>query len=357
MGTQEMHRNQLCTENRKKIRAARTGVLYAVLIGLFVAIFLFSVTLGRYSLSSGELIEIFWRKMFHFPRTWTDATEIALFNIRIPRIVAAIMVGGGLAAAGAVFQGLFKNPMVSPDLLGASTGAGFGACAAISLSFSTFGIQISAFICGIIAVMLAYGISKVVSRGSNMMFTLILTGMVISTMFSSFISMLKFVADPNNKLPAITFWLMGGLTGVKLEEVIALIIPIVIAIVPILLSRYQLNIISFGDQEAKTLGVNVRFVRMLMIFCSTLLTAGTVAIAGMVSWVGLIIPHIARLLVGPNYKHLLPLSILIGGIFMMIVDDLARGLFSTEIPLGILTSIIGGPFFIYLLFKGRRSWE
>jgi len=357
MGTHETQRDQLCTEDGKKISVSRTGVLYAVLSVLFVVIFLYSVTLGRFSLSFPELFNMFWRKMFHLPQTWTDAAEIALFNIRIPRIVAAILVGGGLSAAGAVFQGLFKNPMVSPDLLGASTGAGFGACVAISLSFSTFGIQISAFICGISAVLLAYGISKVVSRGSNMMFTLILTGMVISTMFSSFISMLKFVADPNNKLPAITFWLMGGLTGVNLEQVIALIIPLTVAIVPILLLRYQLNIIAFGDQEAKTLGVNVRFVRMLLIVCSTLLTAGTVAIAGMVGWIGLIIPHIARLLVGPNYKHLLPLSILIGGIFMMIVDDLARGLFTIEIPLGILTSLIGGPFFIYLLFKGRRSYE
>ncbi|MDR3599784.1 MAG: iron ABC transporter permease [Desulfosporosinus sp.] len=336
--------------------ANRTGVLYAVLSVLFVVIFLYSVTLGRFSLSFPELFNMFWRKIFHLPQTWTDAAEIALFNIRLPRIVAAILVGGGLSAAGAVFQGLFKNPMVSPDLLGASTGAGFGACVAISLSFSTFGIQVSAFICGISAVLLAYGIAKVVSR-VEMTFTLILTGMVISTMFSSFISMLKFVADPNNKLPAITFWLMGGLTGVNLEQVIALIIPLGVAIVPILLLRYQLNIIAFGDQEAKTLGVNVRFVRMLLIVCSTLLTAGTVAIAGMVGWVGLIIPHIARLLVGPNYKHLLPLSILIGGIFMMMVDDLARGLFTIEIPLGILTSLIGGPFFIYLLFKGRRSYE
>lgn len=349
--------DRLGTIDKKKFLANRTGVLYAVLIVLFIAVFLFSVTLGRYSISLPDLFDMLGRKIASLPKTWPDSAEIALFNIRIPRIFASILVGGGLSAAGAVFQGLFKNPMVSPDLLGASSGAGFGACLAISLSVSTLGIQASAFVCGILAVMLAYGISKVVSRGSNMMFTLILTGMVISTMFSAFISILKFVADPNNKLPAITFWLMGGLTGVNLEQIVTLIIPLAISLVPILLLRYQLNIISFGDQEAKTLGVNVRFIRVLMIVCSTLLTAATVATAGMVSFVGLIIPHIARLLVGPNYKHLLPLSIIIGGIFMMIVDDLARGLFSVEIPLGILTSIIGGPFFIYLLFKGRRSWE
>jgi ABC-type Fe3+-siderophore transport system, permease component len=345
------------TIDKKKFLANRTGLLYAALIVLFIAVFLFSMTLGRYSISIPDLLDMLWRKLFAMPKTWSDSADIALFNIRIPRIIASILVGGGLSAAGAVFQGLFKNPMVSPDLLGASSGAGFGACVAISLSFSAFGTQTSAFACGILAVMLAYAISKVVSRGSNMMFTLILTGMVISTMFSAFISILKFVADPNNKLPAITFWLMGGLTGVDIGQVIALLIPLIISLVPILLLRYQLNIISFGDQEAKTLGVNVRFIRVLMIVCSTLLTAATVAAAGMVSFVGLIIPHIARLLVGPNYKHLLPLSIIIGGIFMMIVDDLARGLFSVEIPLGILTSIIGGPFFIYLLFKGRRSWE
>ena len=335
---------------------SRTGLLYLVLTVMFIVVFLYSVTLGRFSLSLPELLNMIWSKIFHLPQTWSDGAEIALFNIRIPRIVAAALVGGGLAAAGAVYQGLFKNPMVSPDLLGASTGAGFGACAAISLSLSTFGVQTAAFICGIIAVMLAYGIARVVSRSSNMLFTLILTGMVISTMFSSLISVLKFVADPDDKLPAITFWLMGGLTAVKLSDVTALLVPVAAALIPILLLRYQLNIISFGDQEAKTMGVNVKLVRMLMIVCSTLLTAGTVAIAGMVSWVGLIIPHVARLLAGPNYRHLLPLSILIGSIFMMIVDDLARGLFTVEIPLGIVTSIIGGPFFIYLLFKGRRSW-
>ena len=357
MRNDERRPDRLDTIDKKKLFANRTGILYAVLIVIFIAVFLFSVTLGRYSISVPELLDMLWRKMFFLPKTWSDSAEIALFNIRLPRIAASILVGGGLAAAGAVFQGLFRNPMVSPDLLGASTGAGFGACLAISLSIGTLGTQFAAFGFGILAVMLAYGIAKVVNRGSNMMFTLILTGMVISTMFSAFISILKFVADPNNKLPAITFWLMGGLTAVNIEQLIALVIPLAISIVPILLLRYQLNIISFGDQEAKTLGVNVRFIRVLMILCATLLTAATVAIAGMVSFVGLIIPHIARLLVGPNYKHLLPLSIIIGGIFVMIVDDLARALFTVEIPLGILTSIIGGPFFIYLLLKGRKSWE
>lgn len=231
---------------------SRIGLLYLVLTVMFIVVFLYSVTLGRFSLSLPELLNMIWSKTFHLPQTWSDGAEIALFNIRIPRIVAAALVGGGLAAAGAVYQGLFKNPMVSPDLLGASTGAGFGACAAISLSLSTFGVQTAAFICGIIAVMLAYGIARVVSRSSNMLFTLILTGMVISTMFSSLISVLKFVADPNDKLPAITFWLMGGLTAVKLSDVTALLVPVAAALIPILLLRYQLNIISFGDQEAKT---------------------------------------------------------------------------------------------------------
>ncbi len=320
-----------------------------------IAVFLVSVSLGKYSVSLPELVSILFRKIIGLEQTWADTTDVALFNIRIPRIFVAAIVGASLSVAGAVYQGLFRNPMASPDILGASAGAGFGAAVAIMVGLNTFAINGSSFLFGISAVLLCYSIARLVSHSNNMTFTLILTGLVTSSMFTSFTSILKFVADPNDKLPAITFWLMGGLNSVILSRVTVFLIPVIIAIIPIFLLRWQLNIIAFGDEEAKSLGTDVKRIRGVMIICATLLTAATVAIAGLIGWVGLIIPHVARLIVGPNYKGLIPASAIIGAIFLMIVDDIARCAVSVEIPLGILTGIIGGPFFIYLLFKGRRN--
>ena len=327
-----------------------------ILIILSLIIFLGSFIIGRYGIPFNELANIIISKALGLQKTWPDTIEIVLFNIRLPRVLAAMIIGAALSLSGATYQGLFKNPMVSPDILGASAGAGFGAAIAILLSFNIIETQIFAFIFGMGAVMLTYIISTIIGRNNNAILVLVLTGMVVSTLFSSFTSMTKYVADPNSKLPAITFWLMGGLSSINSKDVLILTITVFLGAVPLYLIRWKLNVLSFGEEEAKALGIDTFKIRVLVIFCSTLMTAASVSLSGMIGWVGLIIPHFARMLVGPNYKVLIPTSILLGSTYLLMVDDIARSLFSIEIPLGILTSLIGAPFFIFMLLKGKRGW-
>ena len=340
----------------KKPTWGKTSFVISLLILLLVAAFFISSTLGRYDISLQDLFIIIRNKLFGLPATWPKTFETVLFNVRIPRILIAMMVGAALSTAGAAYQGLFRNPVVSPDILGASAGAGFGAALAILFSLSSVGIEVSAFLFGLGAVALSYFLSVTISRGKDVVLILVLTGMVVSNLFSAFISIAKYVADPENKLPAITFWLLGGLSASNSTQAVVLLIPLLIGTVPLFLLRYKLNVLSFGDEEAQAMGVDTRKVRLIIIICATLLTTTAVSVCGMVGWVGLIIPHIARLLVGPNYKVLLPVSFLVGSTFLLLVDDLARSLFVTEIPLGILTSFFGAPFFLYLLVKGKKAW-
>lgn len=328
----------------------------AILIFLLLAAAILSVALGRYGLKLTEIFSIISHHLFGTSANYTAASEIVLINVRFPRIFAAIAVGAALASAGASYQGLFRNPMVSPDLLGASAGAGFGAAFAILNDMSMTQVQVIAFLCGLGAVALTYSVSTTVSRGNNSTLSLVLTGMVVSALFQAFITIIKYVADPDNKLPALTYWLMGGLSSVMLEDLPMLLIPIVLGLAPMLLLRYRLNILAFGDEEARSLGVNVKRVRLIFILCATLATSASVAACGMIGWVGLVIPHFARMLVGPNYKVLLPVSLLVGGIYMLLIDNISRCLFMVEIPLSVLTAMIGAPFFLYLLMKGRKSW-
>lgn len=327
-----------------------------VLTLLLAAVFILSFTLGRYAVPLNQLLQIFFGRIFGLAKTWPDTVETVLFSVRIPRILCALMVGAALAGSGATYQGLFKNPMVSPDILGASAGAGFGAAMAILMSMSTIGIEIVSFLFGIGAVALTYSLSGVIGRHGNAVLVLVLTGMVVQSLFSAFTSITKYVADPDSKLPEITFWLMGGLSSITQKEIFMLLIPFLIGNVPLVLLRWRMNVMSFGEEEAQALGVDTRKIRLVMILCSTLLTSSSIAVAGLVGWVGLIIPHLARLVAGPDYRVLLPASLLIGGTFLLVVDDVARTAFSMEIPLGILTAIIGAPFFLYLLLKGRSAW-
>lgn len=341
--------------NVKPIVTKQRGIM-TVLVIMPIVVFFLSFVVGRYEVSLPELIYIFTAKLFHLPVTWTPAVETVIFKVRIPRILAAMMIGGALSVAGTSYQGLFKNPMVSPDILGASAGAGFGAALAILLSVDIVGIQLSAFGFGIGAVALTFLISKAIGKENSAILVLVLTGMVISTLFSSFISLTKYLADPNSKLPAITFWLMGGLSGIEDKEVKMLILPLVIGVVPLFLLRWKLNVLSLGDEEAQALGLNTAHLRLIIILSATLLTSASVAVCGMIGWIGLVIPHLTRMIVGPNHKVLIPASILVGSTFLLVVDDLARTIFPLEVPLGILTSLIGAPFFIYLLLKGKKGW-
>jgi iron complex transport system permease protein len=323
-----------------------------------VAVFFISFSIGRYPVSIPQALTILFSRLFNLSvvKTWPSTVETVLFKVRIPRILCALMIGASLAGSGATYQGIFKNPMVSPDILGAAAGAGFGAAAAILLSFNVAGIELMSFLFGLAAVLITYLIGNLIGKKSGGILVLVLTGMVVQSLFSAFTSMTKYVADPDNKLPEITFWLMGGLSSITTKEVWMLFVPFILGIIPLFLFRWQINVLSFGEEEARALGVNTGRVRMILIFASTLLTSSSVAVAGMVGWVGLIIPHLARLVAGPNYKRLLPASLLIGSTFMVVVDDAARTLFTLEIPLGILTAIIGAPFFLFLLVKGRRQW-
>lgn len=314
-----------------------------------------ALPLGRYPVSLEQL----WLALAGFVSGTDyglpDPIANVLFNIRLPRIAATLLVGAALAVSGSAYQGIFRNPLVSPDILGASAGAGFGAALAILMSWSVFSVQLSAFLFGVLAVAITYGLSARMRQGDRTL-VLILTGVLVGTLFSSSISFIKYVADPYDKLPAITFWLMGSLASVSAKDVYLVLVPIVLGFVPLYLVRWRLNVISFGDEEAQALGINTKRLRLVTIFCSTLLTASVVAISGMIGWVGLVIPHLARALVGPNYRALLPATVFIGSAYMLLVDTLARVLLPVEIPLGILTSFIGAPFFIFLLARSRKGW-
>jgi iron complex transport system permease protein len=316
---------------------------------------LISLSIGRFFVPIPDIINTIFSRVLPFLNTPESTYETIIMRVRLPRIISALLVGACLSISGASYQGIFRNPMVSPDILGAAAGSGFGAALAILLSLNVFFIQILSFSFGLLAVLITFSISSVISRKSDSTLTMILTGMVVSTMFSSFISLTKYVADPNSKLPAITFWLMGSLSSIGQKDIYMVLVPMALGFVPLILLRWKINILSFGDEEAKSLGLSAELLRMLIIVATTLLTAASISICGLIGWVGLIIPHITRFIVGPDHKVLIPASAVVGATFLLTVDDIARCATSVEIPLGILTSIIGGPFFLYLLLKGNRE--
>ena len=327
------------------------GTIIVLLIVVLIVALVCSVTLGRYPIGFKELCGIVGSKFLDIEPFWTGTQESLLLNHRLPRIILACLVGCCLAAAGASYQGVFQNPMAAPDILGASSGAAFGAALAILLDMGSTWIMIFAFAGSIGTVLL---VMYVGSRAKRVL-GLILAGIMISSLISSCTSLIKLVADPEDQLPAITYWLMGSLNGTKPEDVWFAIVPMAIGLVPLLLLRWRINILTLGDEEAKTMGVNAKQLRTVTILCATLVTAAAVSVSGVIGWVGLVIPHLTRRMVGNNYRHLMPASMLFGAIFLLLVDNVSRNLFATEIPIGILTSFIGAPFFIYLITRdGER---
>lgn len=326
---------------KRKSYTARFFCLGAVLL----ASVLFSVASGRFRLSPAELFRLLFGR-----GGVPDGAGQVFFHIRLPRIGAAMLVGASLSVAGVFYQGMFRNPLVSPDILGASTGAGFGAALAILLGASYFGISAASFCFGLAAVLAAYLVSRM-SR-ANPTVAMILAGMMVSSLFSAGTSFIKLVADTSQKLPAITYWLLGSLTSIKQRDLLFLSIPFVIGIVPLLLLRWRINLLTVGEDEANAMGVNTTLLRLIVVICATLLTAASVAVSGMIGWVGLIIPHICRMLFGYDYRRLLPATAMLGAAFLLIVDDVARLAATNEIPLGILTAFIGAPLFLYLILTG-----
>jgi len=312
----------------------------------------FSLQNGRYPVSGTQLLSLLLDGRCEDPHLHT-----VIYNIRLPRIIAAIAVGGALSLAGAAYQGMFRNPMVSPDILGVSSGAGFGAALAILLSLPVAGVQASAFAGGILAVILAISISRSIGRHHNAILVLVLSGIIISALFSALISLAKFSADPENRLPAITFWLMGSLADIRLQELPAVLALVAAGSLPILLSGWRLNVLSFGEDEAKALGIHTSRVRMIVIGCATLVTASVIALSGLIGWIGLVMPHAARMISGPDHRIQLPVSFLLGGLALLVFDNIARSVISSEIPIGIITALAGAPFFILLLkLTSRKTW-
>jgi len=327
--------------------------LFFVLFPLFLGVL--SLSIGRFEVDFTVQVQILLSQFIDIEQTWTDMEEAAVIQLRLPRVILAILIGGGLSIAGAAFQGMFANPLVSPDILGVSAGAGFGAALGILLFGHGFSTQIIALITG----MLAIGITFLVGGFKKEMpiFMMVLAGVVTSALFQAFISLIKFVADPEEKLPSITYWLMGSLGTASYYDILIGAPFIIVGMVILLVLRWRINILSLSEEEAKSLGISVAKTRWLVIFAATIITASAVSIAGIIGWVGLIIPHIARMLVGNNNRFVLPVSISIGGSYLLIIDNLARTLTPAEIPLSILTAIVGAPFFAYLLMRTGGGWK
>ncbi|MDR2030675.1 MAG: iron ABC transporter permease [Azoarcus sp.] len=319
-------------------------------------LFVCSFAVGRYPVAPFTALSVLAAQILPLTPHWDDNVEIVVLGIRLPRILAALLVGAALSASGAAYQGLFRNPLVSPGILGVSAGAGFGAALAILLGFGMLGVQAFAFLGGLLAVGCTWAIGASISRRGDPALPMLLAGVVVGTLFTAFISLVKFAADPDDTLPSITFWLMGSLASLHIGELAAAAALIAPCVALLIVLGWTLNVLCFGDEEARALGLATGRIRLIVIVCATLMTAAAVAISGIIGLVGLVAPHLARMLVGPDHRVLLPVSALIGGGFLLAVDNLARSLFAAEIPLGIVTAIIGAPFFLYLLRRGQK-WD
>jgi iron complex transport system permease protein len=337
-----------------RIEAARLGPW--LLVGLVALLCIVALGIGQFPIGPVQIIEVLSSRLVGWPSEVPDAIVTVILQVRLPRIAAALVVGAALAAAGAAYQGLFRNPLVSPDILGVSAGAGLGAVFGIFLSLPVIGIQLLAFVFGIATVSLVYLVASAV-RGREPVLVLVLAGVVLGTLAGSMISLLKVLADPYDQLPAITFWLLGSLAATTPSDVLGAVPLVLLGLLPLHLLRWRMNLMSLGDEEAEALGVDARRLRLVFIVAATLMTAAVVAISGIIGWVGLIMPHIARMLVGPNFDRLLPSAMLLGGGYLLIVDTLARTIAVTEVPLGILTAFLGAPFFLWLLARGREAWR
>jgi iron complex transport system permease protein len=332
----------------------KRSLVFLVLIVVLVGATMVALAYGPFPLKVEDVVRAAKRLTGDDMGAVTSG-EIVFMRVRLPRVAADILVGAALSGAGSAYQTLFRNPLVSPDILGVSTGAGLGAVMGILMSLPVFGIQAFAFLGGISTVVLVYLISSSL-RGHDRTLVLVLSGVVIGSLAGACISLVKTLSDPYDQLPAITFWLLGSLAGIKLAD-LAIAAPLVlVCVVPLVLERWSIGVLSLGDDEARALGVDVGPLRAVVIAAATLMTASVVAISGVIGWIGLMMPHIARMLVGPNFNRVLPASMLLGSAFLLVVDTLARSLARVETPVGILTAVLGAPFFLWLLSRGRRSW-
>jgi len=335
-------------------RKKRSLLTFILLPFLCIVIAFTSLFLGRYDLQWDHFY-LLLKSFFILGVAVPSQAGTIIMNIRLPRMLAAFLVGGTLSLTGAAYQGMFRNPMVSPSILGVSSAGGFGASLAILLALGPFWVQAISFLCGIGAIVVVYAVSLSVGKRHDRYLTLILSGMVVSAIFTALISLMKYVADPYDTLPSIVYWLMGGLSNIELADLkyISFIVPA--GGILLSLSGWKLDMLSFGDDEAKSMGIPVERLRWMVIIIATLMTAAAVSISGIIGWVGLLVPHMARMFIGTGNSHLLPASFFIGAAFLMIVDNFSRTVSSMEIPLGITTALIGAPFFIFILLKTSKK--
>ena len=314
-----------------------------------------SLAVGRYNIGFGRVIGILLSHLLPLEPTWTETEQRVVDLIRMPRVIAAGLAGAGLAIAGAALQGTFRNPLVGPEIIGVSAGAGFGGSLAILALDSPYATVACAFVGGMVAIAIVYYMTQIGRRMPILM--LVLSGVITSAFFSALISLVKYVADPQNKLPTIVYWLMGSFAGVDGQKVI-LLLPVAAGGLLLYRLRFRINVLSAGDEEAQTLGVPVARTRWIVLAAVALISAAVVAVAGMVGWVGLVVPHFARIIVGPDHKSLLPASAVLGALYLIAIDDVARTATAAEIPLGIITAIIGAPIFALLLLRSQAvEWR
>lgn len=335
-------------------RSAFPGMLIA--LAVLAAGFGVAFLVGRFPVSLADIVAVLWAKMTGVPSGVSASTEAVILQVRGPRVLAAFFVGAALAAAGTAFQGLFRNPLVSPDILGASSGAALGAVLGIFFSLSVFNIQVLAFAGGLIAVTAVYMIGTAI-RTRDPVLVLVLAGVVIGSLLGAGVGLVKYLADPYNQLPAMTFWLLGSLAATGVSDLVPLFGPVALGTLVLLLLRFRMNVMSLPEEEARALGVPVRPLRISIVAAATLVTSASVATAGIIGWVGLVVPHLARSLVGPDFSRLLPVAAILGGAFLLFIDTIARTAAAVEIPLGILTAVIGTPFFIWLLASVSKTWS
>jgi iron complex transport system permease protein len=326
----------------------------AVAAAVLVAGLLLALMVGRYPISFAELFSAIAGKLTGHAPAVPSTIDNVVWQVRGPRVASAALVGAALAIAGTAFQGLFRNPLVSPDILGASSGAALGAVLGIYFSLGVFAIQ--AFLGGLLAVAAVYAIGGAV-RARDPILVLVLTGVVIGALLGAGVGMVKYLADPYGQLPAMTFWLLGSLASIGAADIAPLGIPVALGTLMLLALRWRLNVMSLPDEEAKALGLPTGPLRVAIIAAATLVTSASVATAGVIGWVGLVVPHIARTLVGPDFGRLIPATALLGGGFLLLIDTLARTVSAVEIPLGILTALVGTPFFIWLLASVSKTWS
>jgi iron complex transport system permease protein len=335
-------------------RSALPGLTIALIVlaaGLVVAF-----TIGRYPVSLAELLDVLWSRALGRAPSAPAAVENVVLLVRGPRVMAALLVGSALAVAGAAFQGLFRNPLVSPDILGASSGAALGAVIGIFFSLGVLGIELLAFVGGLAAVAAVYVIGSML-RSRDPILVLVLAGVVIGALLGAGVGLVKYLADPYNQLPAMTFWLLGSLAATSVSDLLPLLGPVAIGTAVLVALRWRMNVMSLPEEEARALGVSTGPLRIAIVAAATLVTSASVATSGVIGWIGLVVPHLARALVGPDFPKLLPASALLGGGFLLFIDTVARTAAPVEIPLGILTAVIGTPFFIWLLADMQRSWS